>query len=162
MDWALLGVTITKALLPLAIPLVGYVGHAIGTWLHAHAKSTATTTALNVLDSIVGTVVAEAEQTIVPALKSKLDSGKLTAQDAKDLKDQVVAMVLGLLKTKGIDAAVGALQLSEASLQQFVASKVEEQVYRLKNPDQAGLNTFTAGGATAPIAGSPAALNYKS
>lgn len=158
MDWALLGVTITKSLLPLAIPFFAYLGHAAGTWLHAHAKSTAATTALDVLDNIVATVVAQAEQTLVPNIKAKLATGSLTAADGLEIRDQVVDLVMSLIQSQGAKAITNALNMSQASLQQFVTSKVEAEVYHLKNPGQDGLPQFTKGVATAPIAGSPEAM----
>lgn len=161
MDWALLGVTITKALLPLAIPLVGYVGHAFGTWLHAHATGTAANTALTLLDNITSTVVAQAEQTLVPALKAKLATGKLTVNDGIEIRDQAVQLIMTLIENQGSKAVMGALKLSDTGLQQFVTSKVEAEVYKLKNPGQDSLPVWFAGGTstgTAPIAGSPAAM----
>ena len=161
MEWAVIGVAAVKILLPFAITAGGYLATAAGNWLRAHANSTATRTALDVLTSITNTVVKELETTMVPLLRAKMEDGKLTGEDAEALRAQAIAVIKSYISQKGLNTVVGALKLDDTDLERFIGSKVEEAVYRVKNPGQDGLPMFSSSGGTAPVAGSAAALGRK-
>ena len=162
MELAGIGILLAKAIAPVVISLVGYAATAAANWLRAQTNSKATSTALDVITEVTTTVVTRIQQSVVPRLKESLADGRLTSDEARALAKQAVEEILAILKQKGLAKAVQVLGLDPTALEALVAAKVEQEVYRLKHPAPAVLLPFGPGIKTAPIAGSPEALNYKS
>lgn len=89
-------------------------------WIKAKGGSEA---ALAV-DQVVSSTINELNATIVKDVRAAAADGKLTRQEAMEIKDRAVSQVMGQLPPAVAKTAIGVL----GDLEAFVRGKVEEKV----------------------------------
>jgi hypothetical protein len=114
--------------LPLVTAGTVYILTAAGVYLTAKYRDNKIAQALAVLDQIVIDVVKELNQTVVGDLKKARSDGKLTPDEAAQIKSKAVDLVM-----KRIGAGIPRiLQKVFGSLLALISTKVEATVYDLK------------------------------
>lgn len=78
-------------------------------------------------------VVLEIEQTMVSSLRDAAQDGSISAEDAARAKREAVNKLKSHLGSKGKAEALKVLGLTEAQLEDFVATKIEAAVAHAKN-----------------------------
>ena len=93
---------LVQALIPLVIAIASWALYAASNWLQAHAKTEYQRGVLARLTEAVSTIVSETQQTTVEALKAAAADGKITAEEAAELKDGAISRVRGYLGKRGL------------------------------------------------------------
>lgn len=101
-------------------------------YLHAKASSSRLFGALAALDDLVLSAVTSVENTLKPQLTSFQADGKLTPEEAKQLKDAAIAAVKATLGTEGWATLQKLLSiLVGGSIDDLLAQKVEVAVTKV-------------------------------
>ncbi len=116
--------------LPLVTAGSVYALTAASLFLTVRYRNSRLAQALVILDEAVISVVKELNQTVVDDLKKARADGKLTPDEAKQIKSKAVELVLTRLGSK----VPRLLQKRFGSLFNLVGTKVEATVYDLKRP----------------------------
>lgn len=143
-QWAELGLNILEILSPAILALLAWLGVKLAGWLRAKTKNELVGGMLARLTESVFTLVREAEQTAVAAIKAGKDPSspggtKLTKAEAEKVKADVIAKLKELWGMKGLKEIGKVLGWTEASVTSFLEAKVEEAVLADKvvaNPSQ--------------------------
>lgn len=121
-------------LLIVAIPLVTaaalWVLGQAGRYLWARQKESLLAAALLSLNQVVADVVKELNQTVVADLKAKSADGKLTPDEAAQIRNKAIELVLLRLKAGTLKIVGEAL----GPIVSAIASKVEAAVWDSKRP----------------------------
>ncbi len=135
--------------LPLVTAGSVYALTAASLFLTVRYRNSRLAQALVVLDEAVISVVKELNQTVVEDLKKARADGKLTPDEAQQIKSKAVELVLTRLGSK----VPRLLQKGFGSLFNLVATKIEATVYDLKrgesrpaSPVQPGRSRIRAAG----------------
>jgi len=101
--------------------------------------------ALYALDQMVADVVRELNQTVVADLKEKNADGKLTPDEAQQIKNKAIDLILSRLKVDSIQV----LSAIFGSIVELIGSKIEATVWDTKKPvpfSPAGLSNLAGTG----------------
>lgn len=114
------------------IPIIGAALAGLVTWglaiLKKKTNADIAKTALEQVDMVVTTVVGGLSQTVVEALKSTSENGKLTDEEKAKVKQQAVENIKFLLSESVSAAAAKTI----GDLNAYITQKIEDQVLRLK------------------------------
>lgn len=129
--------TILPKLLEAVLPLLGLLASwgavELTKLIKAKTKNEALAGALTRLNDVVFGVVKELNQTIVAGLKDANADGKVTKEEADQIKANALAKVKSYIGPKGIDEILFVLGLKdESALDAFISSKVEAAVGDVK------------------------------
>ncbi len=130
--------------LPVVTAGTAYILTAAGIYLTSKYRGNRIAQALAVLDQIVIDVVKELNQTVVEDLKKARSDGKLTADEAAQIKSKAADLIM-----KRIGAGIPRmLQKVFGSLLALISTKIEAAVYDLKQNRKS--SDLTAGGRVVP------------
>lgn len=136
-----------------ALSLFSWASARFGIWLKERAKQDTVTGILARLMDIIMTVVAELEQTLVPAFKARVADNKLTDKEIKELRDIAVAKVKERLGLDGWQKTLSTLMLTPDALASFIVGKIEASVFAMRQPEKAqNLPAFTQSSPALPVA----------
>jgi hypothetical protein len=136
-----------------ALSLFSWASVRFGIWLKGRTKQDSISGILARLLDVIMTVVAELEQTLVPAYKARVADGKLTPQDIKELRDIAVAKVKERLGIGQWQTTLAALGLTPDGLASFIIGKIEASVFAMRQPEKAAtLPAFTQSSPLLPAA----------
>lgn len=129
---------ILNALVPIVVAVLG----AFGSWLIAVLGSKlksdkARTVALHVSE-VAGEVVLELQQTMAEGMKAAAADGRITAEEAAELKELAVARVKRHIGEKGKADLLKVFGFDEKQLEAFIATKVEAGVVQARTKPEAG------------------------
>lgn len=119
-------------LAPLLMALLSWGSLRLASLIQAHVRNAYAQGALLRLNDAVSTVVTQLAQTEVEALKAKAADGKLSAEDAAELRDKAVAQVRGYLGKNGVAALQKVFDTD--AIQKVIEAKVEAAVAEGKKP----------------------------
>jgi hypothetical protein len=106
------------------IPLV----KAAFTWLKGKTENEAMQAAIAEAQTVADTVVAGLQQTVVDGLKNKSADGKLTADDALEVKDMAVERFLSDLSAKSL----ALLEDNASDIIAYAGNLLEARLLKLK------------------------------
>jgi hypothetical protein len=104
-----------------------------GIYLHRNYQNSKLTQALFILDQIVINVVQELNQTVVVDLKAARADGKLTRDEAEQIKHKAIEMAL---KRLGGDM-LKTIQVYMGPITNLLATKIEAAVFDIKKTKKA-------------------------
>lgn len=133
MDWLDLGMTVAELLAPILMAVLTWASAKLGLWIKARVQNETYAGMLGRLNETLLTLVREAEQTAVAAIKAGRDPKspggvKLTKQEAEHIKDEVLAKFKKLWGTPGLMLLMRILGLDSGSLDEWLEAKVEALV----------------------------------
>lgn len=117
-----------STLIGVITPLASLVLLKVKTWVGAKTKNEALTTALERVTHTTETVVAALNQSVVPGLKAAASDGKLTKEDAANLKSMAMTTVMLTLK----DEIKANAELGIQDINLLIGAKIEQAVGKLK------------------------------
>lgn len=121
---------LVQALIPLVIAIASWALYAASNWLQAHAKTEYQRGVLARLTEAVSTIVSETQQTTVEALKAAAADGKITAEEAAELKDGAISRVRGYLGKRGLKELETVFDRD--MIDKVIASKIEAEIAQMK------------------------------
>jgi hypothetical protein len=93
--------------------------------------------AIGRLNEAVVTAVREVEQTIKAELVKKRADGKITPDDARDIKAAAIAAAKSYLGAKGIAELIKVLGIDAAFVDKLVGGKIEQVISEMKDEKDA-------------------------
>jgi hypothetical protein len=127
-----LALQIAQWLAPLLMALIGLGIAKLTQLINAKVKNEYLKGVLTRLDDAVLTAVKAAEQVLVLAIREANADGKITAEEAAQIKAKVMEEVKSHLGMKGIGELAGVLGLGGEALDKLLGSKIEAAVLDLK------------------------------
>lgn len=125
MDWTQIVIAAAGLLFSVVIsPIV----KAVFCWLREKTQHEALAAALSEAQTVADNVVAGLQQTVVDALKTKSEDGRLSADDAKQVAKTALDMFLRDLSAKSL----ALLQNNADDLGAYVGNLLEARLLRLK------------------------------
>jgi len=115
--------------LPLVTAVLVYALTAAGIYLSNKYRNNKLIQTLLILNQLVMDVVKELNQSVVEDLKAARADGKLTVDEAKQIKDKAVDLVLSRLDNDFIRVIQGAF----GSIYQVISTKIEAAIFDLKH-----------------------------
>ncbi|HOP74388.1 MAG TPA: hypothetical protein PLC07_04935 [Bacillota bacterium] len=115
--------------LPLVTAVLVYALTAAGIYLSNKYRNNKLIQTLLVLNQLVMDVVKELNQSVVEDLKAARADGKLTVDEAKQIKDKAVDLILSRLDNDFIRVIQG----SFGSIYQVISTKIEAAIFDLKH-----------------------------
>ncbi|GEM_PF-563457 len=115
--------------LPLITAGVVYALTAAGIYLSNKYRNNQLVQALLILNQLVMDVVKELNQSVVEDLKAARADGKLTADEAKQIKDKAIDLILSRLDSGFIRVIQGVF----GSVYPVVSTKIEAAIFDLKH-----------------------------
>jgi len=115
--------------LPLIMAGVVYALTAAGIYLSNKYRNNQLVQALLILNQLVMDVVKELNQSVVEDLKAARADGKLTADEAKQIKDKAIDLILSRLDSGFIRVIQGVF----GSVYPVVSTKIEAAIFDLKH-----------------------------
>ena len=115
--------------LPLVTAVLVYALTAAGIYLSNKYRNNKLVQTLLILNQLVMDVVKELNQSVVEDLKAARADGKLTVDEAKQIKDKAVDLVLSRLDNDFIRVIQGAF----GSIYQVISTKIEAAIFDLKH-----------------------------
>lgn len=127
--WELLAVAL--------VPGIAWVFAKLGTWLKSKIKNETLANMMARFTEAIGNLVMEAEQTSVAAIKAAKDLNspggtKLTKEEAKQIKNEVLQKFKDLWGPKGLDILAKILGFDSEGVEDFISSKIEALVSKEK------------------------------
>lgn len=124
---------ILNVLVPVVVTLLGL----LGTWLTKVVTSKLQTEQQRsialTLSELASDVVLELQQTTVEAAKERARDGKITAEEAADIKQLAVDKLKAMLGPKGKAKALKAFGFDDdAQLEAFISTKIEAEVRKAR------------------------------
>ncbi len=130
--------------LPVATAGAAYVLTVAGIYLNNRYRNNKLVQALVVLDHIVIDVVKDLNQTVVAELKKARADGKLTPDEALQIKNKAIDLILSRL---GVNL-IKELQRSLGPVVSLIATKIEAAVYDCKKSFKGAENKKPASSVT--------------
>lgn len=115
--------------LPLVTAVLVYALTAAGIYLSNKYRNNKLIQTLLILNQLVMDVVKELNQSVVEDLKAARADGKLTVDEAKQIKDKAVDLILSRLDNDFIRVIQG----SFGSIYQVISTKIEAAIFDLKH-----------------------------
>jgi hypothetical protein len=139
-DIAVYGVSFVTTGITIILTMAGF-------YLHRNYQNSKLTQVLFILDQIVINVVQELNQTVVEDLKAASVDGKLTRDEAEQIKHKAIEMVLkrlggNMLKT---------IQINMGPITNLLATKIEAAVFDAKRSKKARTRVGRARSALAQV-----------
>lgn len=121
MNWSTEFTYVAQAIQPFAFAAATSLLAYGANWLRHHTKSQLLLNAINLADTLAGTLVSAANQTIVNDLKK---NGKWTSQTAQDVKANVLAELKRLLPADAKNLLTSAM----SDLDTYLSNLIEQHV----------------------------------
>ncbi|MGQ9780090.1 MAG: hypothetical protein ACUVRM_09490 [Bacillota bacterium] len=123
-------VQVLTVVISLVVALILWVLGQGARYLSARRKESLLATALFSLNQVVADVVKELNQTVVAELKAKSADGKLTPDEAVQIRNKAIELVLLRLKSETLKIVGEAL----GPIVAVITSKIEAAVWDSKHP----------------------------
>lgn len=133
MDWLDLGMTVAELLAPVLMTVLTWASVKAGLWIKAKVQNETYAGMLTRLNETLLTLVRDAEQTAVAAIKvgrapDSPGGEKLTPQEAHMVKQAVVDKFKKLWGEEGLRLLMKILGLDSGSLDTWLNAKIEAMV----------------------------------
>ena len=117
-------------LVPLLIPVLGTLGSFATAHLAHLLKTKIGAEAVGITTELVGSVVSDLRASMVEPLKAAASDGKLTKQEAEEIKNIGIRRVKQQMPKRVAKAATGVI----GELEAFVSGKIEQIIEEGKRP----------------------------
>ena len=117
-------------LVPLLIPVLGTLGSFATAYLAHLLKTKIGAEAVGITTELVGSVVSDLRAGMVEPLKAAASDGKLTKQEAEEIKNIGIRRVKKQIPKRVAKAATGVI----GELEAFVSGKIEQIIEDGKRP----------------------------
>lgn len=121
-----IGLTLLSAIVTgVVIPLIYTAGKKLNTILDAKAHSATFNCAMEKITTLTAGAVLEAQQTITKGFKKAAEDGRLTREEAAQIKSEVFAVVKESLGSKGYKELQQCLGLPAESVDKLINTNIE-------------------------------------
>ena len=126
---------VLTALLPVLLAGIAWLGKRVDAWIAQKTDNAMLEGLLRWTDDLVFSAVKEIAQTVVPAYRAASSDGKLSKDEAAELRKLAVDTIRKRMGMKGL-AGAAKLGITGDALDQFLGSRVESAVHDLKQADR--------------------------
>lgn len=129
--------TLAQAAVPVLAAFLSWMSIRLTRWLKEKAHSEMTQRTITKTNESILTLVREAEQTLVQAIKEAKDETspggrKMTKEEACLIKNKVIARFKRLWGPEGIGELIKVLGIEDKAFEKYIEAKVEETVHTEK------------------------------
>lgn len=114
---------------------LAYLGKFLVSWAKAKYGSTRLGIVLVKVTAVVDSLVQHAQVELRPQIAKAMEDGTLSAEEAAQLKSEVMRMVKTALGEQGLGDLQGVLGLGSSMVDSFISGKIESAVKNLQVPD---------------------------
>lgn len=130
-------IPLVEILAPIVTALLGWLSYRLSEYIKSKTKSQRAALVAGRLCELLGSLVAEAEQTLVSEMKrskssTSEDGARLTKSEAAGVRLAVLTKAKTYLGKKGLDEITSALSVEREAVSHYLETKVEQAVLNLK------------------------------
>lgn len=130
-------IPLVEILAPIVTALLGWLSYRLSEYIKSKTKSQRAALVADRLCELLGSLVAEAEQTLVSEMKrskrsTSEDGARLTKSEAAGVRLAVLTKAKTYLGKKGLDEITSALSVEREAVSHYLETKVEQAVLNLK------------------------------
>lgn len=127
-----LGLQVLSILSPLALAGLSWLVAKVTELIKAKTAESTLRNSLLRLNGAVDSVTRSVQQVTVDSIKSTSADGRLTTDQQTTVKQGALAEVKSYLGTRGLEGLAASLELDKATLDAFIATRIEAAVHDLK------------------------------